>query len=72
MLAVTENRYPLGTPVRFVLDLPGGGEGVEGDAEVVRQAERARDGVEGLGLRFLQFRADGERQLFGFLTQRGA
>ena len=72
MLAVTENRYPLGTPVRFVLDLPGAGEGVEGDAEVVRQAERARDGVEGLGLHFLQFRAGGDRRLFAFLAQHGA
>ena len=72
MLAITDSRYPVGTPVRFALDLPGSVDPVRGEAEVVRHASRRLDKVDGLGLRFLDFSADGLRRLVAFLALYGA
>jgi DNA-binding response OmpR family regulator len=72
MLALTENRYPLGTPIHFVLELPDPFGGAHGEAEVVRQAIRGRDPDDGLGLRFLSFASDGESRLVAFLQSHGA
>lgn len=72
ILAVTENRYPLGAGVRGVLDLPDGAGEVAGDAEVVRPAAPPRDPVTGLGLRFVCLRPRYEQRFVGFLTRHGA
>lgn len=72
MLAVLDERYPIGSPVQFVLDLPDEREGVRGEAEVVRQATRPRDAVDGLGLRFLSFRGGDEARLAAFLAKHDA
>jgi hypothetical protein len=72
MLAITGSRYPLGTSVRFALDLPDQVESVQGEAEVVRHAVRGRDADDGLGLRFVTFVADGERRLGTFLEKHSA
>lgn len=72
LLAITDSSFPLGSPVRFTLDLPETADGIRGEAEVVRIAERSRDQVDGLGLRFLKFSADGELRLATFLGKRKA
>lgn len=71
LLVLTEARFPIGTHVRFALDLPGERASVDGEAEVVRHAERGRDPDEGLGLRFARILGDGERRLVAFLEQHG-
>lgn len=72
MLAITDNRYPIGAAVQFVLDLPEGAGELSGDAEVVRLAAPPRDPVTGLGLRFLRFRPGDEQRLGAFLARHGA
>ncbi len=69
MLAVTDNQFPVGTRVRFVLGLPESPHGVEGNAEVVRLAVEPSDPVTGLGLRFLDFRIGDEKELIQFLAR---
>lgn len=46
--------------------------GVRGEAEVVRHATRPRDAVDGLGVRFLTFRAGDEARLTAFLAKHFA
>jgi hypothetical protein len=72
MLAITDNRYPVGSAVKVVLDLPDGAGEIAGDAEVVRHAAPPRDPVTGLGLRFVHLRPGDEQRLLGFLTRHGA
>lgn len=72
MLALTEDRFPIGTPVQFTLDLPEDAVGARGEAEVVRHAVRGRDPDDGLGLRFLTFAGDGARRLGAFLERHDA
>ena len=67
LLVVTDSRFPVGAPVAFALDLPDAGGRIHGEAEVVRHALEVRDGVDGLGLHFRSFAADGERRLLTFL-----
>lgn len=67
LLVITDSRFPLGAPVQFALDLPDAGGRILGEAEVVRHALEIREGVDGLGLRFASFAADGERRLVSFL-----
>lgn len=71
-LAVTDRVYPLGTTMRFALELPGSTDSVRGEAAVVRVANPTREHVQGLGLRFSSFASDGERRLLGFLARHGA
>lgn len=70
LLVETESRFALGASIEFALDLPGAGGRIRGDAEVVRHAHQGRDGIDGLGLRFARFAADGERRLVAFLEER--
>lgn len=72
LLALTEVRFPIGTPVQFTLDLPEETVGVRGEAEVVRHAVRGRDPEDGLGLRFLRLIGDGVRRLGTFLERHDA
>ncbi|MGH7338403.1 MAG: PilZ domain-containing protein, partial [Myxococcota bacterium] len=67
LLVVTDSRFPVGAVVELALDLPDAGGRIRGEAEVVRHAVESRDGVDGLGLRFEKFAADGERRLLTFL-----
>lgn len=66
-LVVTDSRFPVGSPIQFALDLPDAGGRIHGEAEVVRHAHEDREGVDGLGLCFQSFAADGERRLVTFL-----
>jgi hypothetical protein len=70
LFVVTQSRFPIGTSVLFTLDLPDGGAGIRGEAEVVRHAVEGRDRAEGIGLRFVRFAVDGERRLATFLERR--
>jgi hypothetical protein len=69
LLALTDSRFPIGASIEFALDLPDAGGRIHGEAEVVRHAQALRDGVDGLGLRFASFAADGERRLVTFLER---
>jgi DNA-binding response OmpR family regulator len=69
LLVITDNRFPVGSSLAFVLDLPDAGGRIHGEAEVVRHALESREGVDGLGLRFQSFAADGERRLVAFLER---
>ena len=46
----------------FLFRLPGGGL-IEGTAEVVRQTNPMREGIEGVGTRFTAFRGEGAERL---------
>ncbi len=69
LFVITQSRFPLGSSVLFALDLPGGGDGIHGEAEIVRHAHERRDRADGIGLRFVHFAADGERRLAAFLAR---
>jgi hypothetical protein len=51
-----------GETFEFLFRLPGGGL-VEGSAEVVRQTNPLREGVDGIGSRFTTFRENCEERL---------
>lgn len=57
---------PLGTRFQFVLTLPGVVP-VRGSAEVVRQTEADREGVEGFGVRYLNLSGESRQTLVGFI-----
>lgn len=67
MFVVTGDRFPLGSPVSFTLELTSSGDTVRGEALIVRQVEASKTGPEGLGLSFLSFAGDGESRLTAFL-----
>ena len=67
LLVLTDSRFPVGSTIEFALDLPDAAGRIRGEAEIVRHAHEGRDGVDGLGLRFASFAADGERRLLAFL-----
>jgi hypothetical protein len=53
----------------FLFRLPGGGL-VEGSAEVVRQTNPMREGVEGIGARFISFREQSEERLLNHIERQ--
>jgi hypothetical protein len=67
MFVITGERFPLGSPVGFTLELARTGDTVRGEALIVRQVEATKTRPEGLGLSFLSFAGDGESRLRAFL-----
>lgn len=60
---------PPGSPFDFLFRLPGGGL-VEGNAEVVRQANSHREGLDGVGTRFLDFSEGGRDRLLAHIDRQ--
>lgn len=58
---------PPGTPFEFLFRLPGGGL-IDGSAEVVRRTDPAREGIEGIGTRFIDVRQPGRDRLLAHLA----
>ena len=56
----------LGGVFEFLFRLPGGGL-IEGTAEVVRRSNPMREGFQGVGTRFLEFRNGGEDRLHAYI-----
>jgi hypothetical protein len=62
MLVSCLGQLPVGSTVRFEISIPGRPTPIRGSARVVRTADPEREGVRGIGARFLSFlRSDGER-----------
>ena len=62
----------MGTRVSFEYTLPGEVAPVRGEAEVVRQSVADVEGVEGVGLKVVSFRADGERRVGRFVKSKSS
>jgi CheY-like chemotaxis protein len=58
-----------GQHVILSIDIDPDEEPVSGKAEVVRKADPERDGVEGIGVRFLSFAGDGRKRLEAILGE---
>jgi CheY-like chemotaxis protein len=59
-----------GSHFDFIFSLPGDPRPLEGSAEVVRRANPNREGIQGIGARFLHFREDGKYRLERFIASR--
>lgn len=68
----TESRFPIGSLLRFTLDLPDGGEAIRGVAAIARHSTPERESGDGMGLRFVELAGDGERRLAAFLARNRA
>jgi hypothetical protein len=66
MFVLTGDRFPIGAPVQFQLEL-GGGSTVRGDGVVVRCVVETPNHPEGVGVEFHGFQADGRGRLDAFL-----
>jgi hypothetical protein len=62
--------FPHGTRFDFSLSLPGQEHPIVGSAEVVRQTDQQREGVEGFGVRYLNLSEADLRRLDGFIAGR--
>jgi len=69
MLLETERHYEPGTRFRFQFRLPSDERPGEGVAEVVRRALRARDEIDGLGVRFVEMGGDSKQRLLSYLKR---
>jgi CheY-like chemotaxis protein len=67
MLIATETSFEPGEHVVMTINLGGQHGLVTAKAEVVRQAHRDRGGIEGIGVRFLSFAADGKEKIAAVL-----
>jgi hypothetical protein len=62
MLVSFLGQLPVGSTVRFEISIPGHETPIRGSARVVRTADPEREGVRGIGARFLSFlKSDGDR-----------
>lgn len=68
VLIETDTLFEPGERVILTINLGGGWGSVSAKAEVVRQAHAERGGVEGIGVRFLSFAADGESKIAAVLA----
>ena len=68
MLVRAPVAYPVGTPFRFELDLPGLIEPLRGKAEVVRHTDPQREPVKGFAARFISFAEGGKERLEAFIA----
>jgi len=68
MLLHGADAFGPGSHFDFLFSLPGDPRPLEGTAEVVRRASVEREGVFGVGVRFLHFREDGSFRLERFIT----
>lgn len=69
MLVETDADLEPGQHVIISIDVAGDDEPLAVKAEVVRHAESERDGVEGVGVRFLKFAGDGRARLDAILDE---
>lgn len=67
MLVETDTEFEPGQHLIISIDVAHRDEPLTVRAEVVRPADPARDGVEGIGVRFLKFADDGKKRLDGVL-----
>jgi uncharacterized protein (TIGR02266 family) len=67
MLVRGGREFPVGSRLTFELALPDSTRLVRGDAVVVRHSSQAREGVEGIALRFVTIDVDAEERLREFL-----
>lgn len=70
LLLRTDARYPLGTRASFEFSLPGERLPVQGEAEIMRHAEPAVEGMKGMGLKVVSFKGDGTTRVRRFVTKR--
>ena len=63
------DELPLGSSFDFLFRLPGGGL-IEGTAEVVRHTNPLREGIEGIGTRFVGFRNESNQRLGDYLERQ--
>jgi len=63
------DELPMGSTFDFLFRLPGGGL-IEGTAEVVRHSNPLREGIEGIGTRFVGFREESEERLGDYLQRQ--
>jgi Tfp pilus assembly protein PilZ/CheY-like chemotaxis protein len=69
MLIETDTSFEPGEEVVLSINLGGQHGSVSAKAEVVRQAYSERGGVDGIGVRFLSFAADGEAKIASVLDE---
>ena len=69
MLVETDTDFEPGQHVIISIDVAGQDEPLAVKAEVVRSADPERDGVEGIGVRFLAFAGDGRQRLDDLVVQ---
>lgn len=69
MLIETDTSFEPGETVVLSINLGGQHGSVSAKAEVVRQAYSERGGVDGIGVRFLSFAADGEAKITSVLDE---
>jgi Tfp pilus assembly protein PilZ len=67
LLVETDADFETGQHVIMTIEVPGEDELLALKAEVVRRADPARDGVEGIGVHFLGFAGDGRARLDAIL-----
>jgi CheY-like chemotaxis protein len=69
LLLETDADLEPGQHIILSIDIDPQDEPVAGKAEVVRKADPDRDGVEGIGVRFLEFAGDGRKRLEAILGE---
>jgi DNA-binding NarL/FixJ family response regulator len=69
LLVETDANLEPGQHIILSIDIDPDEEPVSGKAEVVRRADPDRDGVEGIGVRFLSFAGDGRKRLEAILGE---
>lgn len=67
ILLKTDRDYPVGTRLALCFDLPSDGSRFECDGEVVRHVDEEREGLRGIGIRFLDVKPEATGRLEGFL-----
>ncbi len=70
MLVKSTRSFPVGTLLFFELSLTGETKLVRGEVRMVRDAGRTRDGLAGLGVKFISFTDDGRERLAAFLAHQ--
>lgn len=69
LLVETDTEFEPGQHVVFSINVENQDEPLSAKAEVVRQAHYERDGIEGIGVRFLAFAGDGRQRLDAILEE---
>jgi uncharacterized protein (TIGR02266 family) len=68
MLMRTRRRvYPVGSSLNFELQLPADPTPITGRGTVVRHTQEEKDGIRGVGVRFVDFESDGEQRLKDYI-----
>ncbi len=70
MLVRSGRSFPVGTLLSFQLALPAEAKPLRGEVRVVREVGQAKEGLDGLGVRFISFTDDGQQRLGAFLSRK--